>query len=275
MIGSIIGDIVGSIYEFSNIKTKDFLLFQEQMEYTDDSILTLATADWLMNGGNCADYYLRYAQANPCPMGSYGTMFVKWIARASQGDIRPYGSCGNGSAMRVGPVGWCFSTPEQTLDAARQSAACTHNHPEGIKGAQAVALSIFWAREGLSPSEIARNVNREFGYDLSMSVDELRPRYSWHGIDGGGNGGTCQDSVPQALICALSATGFEDAVRNAISIGGDSDTIACIAGSVAEALYGIPQTIYDRGMSYLPERFRKVVKEFEEKFGGGVKKEEK
>ena len=267
MLGSIIGDIVGSIYEFHNIKTTDFPFFQEDMEYTDDSILTLATADWLMHGGQSGDYYLRYALDNPDPMGSYGASFVRWVGRARQGDTRPYNSYGNGSAMRVGPVGWAGTTKEETLELARRSAECTHNHPEGIKGAQAVALCIFLARTGSTPADIRQAVGDAFGYSLGLTVGELRARYSWDGIDGRGDGGSCQDSVPQAITCALEAAGFEDAMRAAISIGGDSDTIGCIAGSIAEALYGIPQALRDRAMTYLPPHFRKIVDTFESRFG--------
>ena len=149
------------------------------------------------------------------------------------------------------------------------SAECTHNHPEGIKGAQATALCIYLAREGASIDGIRKRIEKVFGYDLSMSVDEIRPRYSWRGLDDAGNGGTCQGSVPQAIICALDATDFEDAVRNAISIGGDSDTIGCITGGITEALYGIPDDIRQKGMSYLPQDLKKVVEEFEKKYGCG------
>jgi len=267
MIGSIIGDIVGSIYEFSNIKTKEFLFFESMMDYTDDSILTLATADWLMNGGEIGKYYAKYAIAHPYPMGAYGSSFSAWVRRTKHGDYSPYNSCGNGSAMRVGPVGWAFDTEEETLEAAKVSSECTHNHPEGIKGAQATALCIFMARKGATTEEIRAAVEEKFGYDLSMSIEELRPRYSWRGVDGSGNGGICQDSVPQAIMCALQATDFEDAIRNAISIGGDSDTIGCITGSIAEALYGVPRSLCERGMAYLPADFQELVRRFEEKFG--------
>lgn len=155
MIGSIIGDIVGSIYEFSNIKTKDFELFKPECEYTDDSVLTFATADWLLHGGNVAHYYSRYGQEYPYPMGGYGNGFKDWLIRSSrEGIYEPYNSCGNGSAMRVSPVGWAFNTKEEVLFWARKSAECTHNHTEGIKGAQATALSILMARQGKSKEEI-------------------------------------------------------------------------------------------------------------------------
>ncbi len=266
MIGAIIGDIVGSIYEFDNIKTKVFPFFDERMEYTDDSILTIATADWLLHGGSVGNYYLKYATEYPYPMGSYGTMFVEWIHRSRRGIMQPYNSCGNGSAMRIGPVGWAFDTEKATLDAAKISAECTHNHLEGIKGAQAVSLCIYLARNGKSSSEIKERIQSDYGYDLSLSVNEIRPRYSWQGLDGVMSGGTCQGSVPQAITCALDATSFEDAVRNAISIGGDSDTIGCISGAIAEALFGIPDNIRSFGKESLPPGLLAVVEEFEKKF---------
>ena len=267
MLGAIIGDIVGSIYEFDNIKTKDFPFFDDRMEYTDDSILTIATADWLLHGGNIGDYYLRYATEYPYPMGSYGTMFVQWVHKASRGIMQPYNSCGNGSAMRVAPVGWAFETANDILSAAKESAECTHNHPEGIKGAQAAALCIFLARRGATPSEIRARIENDFAYDLSLSVDEMRPRYSWQGLDGLISGATCQGSVPQAIICAIKANSFEDAIRNAISIGGDSDTIGCICGAIAEALFGIPEDIRMKGISFLPLPLQDTVMIFESKYG--------
>ena len=273
MIGGIIGDIIGSKYEFQNIKTKDFPLFSKYCDFTDDSILTVATADWLLHGGEVAKYYSIYAADNDCPMGGYGSGFRRWITRTIvDGDFSPYNSCGNGSAMRVGPVGWLSNkipllNEKLILNKAKESAECTHNHPEGIKGAQATALCIYLARKGTSVDKIRRRIEKDFSYDLSMSIEELRPRYSWQGLDEAGNGGTCQGSVPQAIICALEAKDFEDAVRNAISIGGDSDTIGCITGSIAEALYGIPNDIRQKGLSYLPNEFKKVIDEFEDKFG--------
>ena len=272
MIGSIIGDIVGSIYEFSNIKTKDFPLFSVSCEYTDDSILTVATADWLLHGGEVAEYYSRYAAANCHPMGGYGCGFQQWVARTiADGDFSPYNSCGNGSAMRVGPVGWLSSDAPQNdetliLSKAKESAESTHNHPEGIKGAQATALCIYLARNGATAAAIGQRIAKDFGYDLSTSIDDLRKRYSWDGLDGKGDGGTCQGSVPQAIICALNATDFEDAIRNAISIGGDSDTTGCITGSIAEALYGVPTDLRQKAMDYLPAEFKRIIEEFENKY---------
>ena len=268
MIGSIIGDVVGSIYEFRNIKTKDFPFFDNNMGYTDDSVLTFATAQWLLSGGEPANYYYRFGSENECPMGGYGGRFRSWLIRSARGIAAPYGSCGNGSAMRVGPVGWAFDTAEQTLAAAERSAACTHNHPEGIKGAQATALAIFMARKGIGKDEIRRAMEEQFSYDLSLTVDEIRPRYSWDGLDGNleASGITCQGSVPEALVCALDAVDFEDAIRNAVSIG---DTVACIAGSVAEALYGVPGWMRDHVMAMLTDGFKQIIVEFEQIYGFG------
>ena len=268
MLGSIVGDIVGSIYEFNTIKTKDFPLFETSMEATDDSILTLSTASWLLNGGDVAEYYADFANRYPYPMGGYGPSFKSWaISYNRLGKAPAYQSCGNGSAMRVGPVGWAFDTEEDVMKTAKESAACTHNHEGGIAGAQATALCILWARQKKSKEYIRERITTLFQYDLSPTVEQLQQVYSWHGMPGAAwDGGTCQGSVPQAIICALNADGFEDAVRNAISIGGDSDTIGCITGSIAEALYGIPKDIYNQGLSYLNEEFLSIVKEFEAKY---------
>ena len=260
MLGSIIGDTVGSVYEFANIKTKEFPLFNDRGSYTDDSILSVATADWLLHGGDIAKFYSDYAARNPFPMGGYGSSFQLWVVRSQrQNDCRPYNSCGNGSAMRAGPVGWAFDTKEQTLDMARQSAACTHNHPDGIKGAQTAALCIFMARNGASKEEMREAIEHEIGYDLNFTCDEIRPTYCW--------GGTCEKSVPQAVVAFLDGTNFEDCIRNAVSIGGDSDTIACITGSIAEAFYGIPADIRERAETYLPKQMLATVHEFETRFG--------
>ncbi len=273
MLGAIIGDIVGSIYEFANIKTKDFPLFGNGCYYTDDSILAIATADWLLHGGDVARYYFEYATKYRNPMGGYGSGFFNWVNEGEYGTgLYPYYSCGNGSAMRIAPVGWLksnipFYGEKYIMKMAQESAECTHNHPEGIKGAQATALCIYLARNGKPVSEIRKRIEKEFVYDLSLSVDKIRPRYSWQGLDNVGNGGTCQGSVPQAIICALEAADYEDAIRNAISIGGDSDTIGCIAGGIAEALFGIPKDIREKGLSYLPQDLKSVVVEFESKFG--------
>lgn len=265
MLGGIIGDIVGSIYEFHNIKTKDFPLFSERCGYTDDSVLTIATAQWLLDGGSQSDsgnYYFRYAFNYPHPNGGYGSGFYKWVGRAENGDFSPYYSCGNGSAMRVGPVGWAFDNEEDVLKAARYSAEATHNHPEGIKGAQATARCILLARDGWEKEDIRFAIEEEFKYNLAFTCDSIRDTYQW--------GSTCQDTVPQAIVAFLDGVDFEDCIRNAISIGGDSDTLACITGSIAEAYFGIPKEIYDKGMEYLNPHFKNVVQEFEAKYGNKI-----
>lgn len=265
MLGGIIGDIVGSIYEFHNIKTKDFTLFSKRCGFTDDSILTIATAKWILDGGGISDsggYYLRYALTYPHPKGGYGSKFVKWVQKAEDGYFTPYNSCGNGSAMRVGPVGWAFGTEDEVLNAAKHSAECTHNHPEGIKGAQATAICIFMARQGATKEEIHRAIAEDFKYNLAFTCEGIRDSYKW--------GATCQDTVPQAIVAFLDGTDFEDCIRNAVSIGGDSDTLACITGSIAEAYYGIPQDIYNKGFDYLTPELQKIVKEFEDKYGNKV-----
>lgn len=262
MIGSIIGDIVGSVYEFTpnNIKTKQFEFFNPNGSYTDDSILTFATADWLLHGGEVANYYSKYGEKYPWPMGGYGGEFKLWLVRSiRQQDYRPYNSCGNGSAMRVGPVGWAFDTIEEILAKAKESAECTHNHPEGIKGAQATALAIMMARHGCDKNEIRSEVEKRFEYDLQFTCEQIRPTYTW--------GGTCQDSVPQAIVAFLDGEDYEDSIRNAISIGGDSDTIGCITGSIAEAYFGVPADLRNSAMNYLPEEFQSIISEFENKFG--------
>lgn len=264
MLGSIIGDIVGSIYEFHNIRATDFPFFSAEGACTDDSILSVATADWLLHGGESGDYYLRYALAHPAPMGGYGERFLLWAWRGQRDGhpAPPYHSCGNGSAMRVGPVGWACDNETDTLATAARSAACTHNHTEGIKGAQAVALSIFLARRGCAKAEIRDKVERTFAYDLHFTCDDIRPTYDW--------GATCQDSVPQAIVAFLDGNDFESCVRNAISIGGDSDTLGCMTGAIAEAFHGIPRPIYERGMAYLPSDLRTVVEAFEAKYGNRI-----
>ena len=275
MTGSIIGDIAGSIYEFHNIKTKDFQLFTDRQSFTDDSVLTVAAAQWILDG--CKDpapYYADFASRYTDVMGDYGPGFKNWLVRAvRQGIYAPYNSCGNGSAMRVAPVGWAFDTEEEVMEKAEASAECTHNHPGGIAGAQATALCILWGRQGKGKEFIRREIEKRFGYDLDMTVARLQECYSWDGMPGGKwSGGTCQGSVPQSIVCALEAVDFEDAVRNAISIGGDSDTVGCIAGSIAEALYGIPAAMHDKGLAYLPADLRCVVDDFEHRYGPAMPK---
>ena len=265
MYGAILGDIVGSPYEFdcNNYKAKDFPLFSRRSDFTDDTVMTLAVAKALLSTRGQDDAAIKAALVREMqqlgrayPDRGYGTHFGGWLY---EDDPQPYQSYGNGSAMRVGPVGWAFDTKEQTLDMARQSAACTHNHPDGIKGAQAAALCIFMARNGASKEEMREAIEHEIGYALNFTCDEIRPTYCW--------GGTCEKSVPQAVVAFLDGTNFEDCIRNAVSIGGDSDTIACITGSIAEAFYGIPADIRERAETYLPEQMLATVHEFETRFG--------
>ena len=241
MYGAFAGDIAGSIYEFHNIKTKDFPLFQEQCYLTDDSYMTMAVASACLDYDGDLDAFrtnlvseMRRLGAR-YPYGGYGGYFFAWLKGEKEG---PYGSCGNGSAMRVSPCGWACDTLEETLALAGASADVTHNHPEGIKGAQATAAAIFLARTGHSKEEIRTYITDTFGYDLSRTCDDIRPAYTW--------GALCQDTVPEAIISFLDATDFEDTIRNAISLGGDSDTLAAIAGSIAEAYYGIPAGVLQR-----------------------------
>ncbi len=276
MIGSIIGDIVGSIYEFNNINKinkKDFPLFSAENEFTDDSVLCIATAQWILEGcKNPAFYYADFASRHKYVMGGYGLGFLNWFTWAiNRGIYSPYNSCGNGSAMRIAPVGWAFDTEEEVMEKAKASAECTHNHPGGIAGAQATALCILWGRKGKSKDFIKSEIEQRFGYNLNTTVSQLQECYSWKGMpDSNWSGSTCQGSVPQAIVCALQAEDFEDAVRNAISIGGDSDTIGCITGGIAEAIYGVPEALRGKGLSFLEEDLKQVVEAFENRYGSGT-----
>lgn len=249
MIGAILGDIVGSIYEWDNIKTKEFELFQKGMDFTDDTVMSVAVADWALNGGQVEDYLVKYGEMYPLPKGGYGGRFRQWLFDDEK--HKPYNSYGNGSAMRVSSMGWLYDTLEETLDKAKQSAECTHNHIEGIKGAQAVASAIFMARKGSSKKEIKEYIENTFCYNLNRTCDEIRPKYKFDV--------SCQGSVPESIIAFLDSSSFEDAIRNAISLGGDSDTIACITGSIAEAFYGIDDDLVEKVKSYLPNDFIEVI----------------
>ena len=263
MLGAIIGDTVGSIYEFGNIKTTDFPLFSERSEFTDDSVMSVAVADWLLRDKNHTHKELeasmvRFANQYRNPKGGYGWSFYQWLF--SGRERKPYNSWGNGSAMRVSAVGWAFETLEETLRVAEISASITHNHPEGIKGAQAVAAAIFLARDGKTRAEIKEYVETRFGYDLSRTCDEIRPDYDFDE--------SCQGTVPEAIIAFLDSTDFESAVRLAVSLGGDSDTLACITGGIAEAFYGpIPEEIANAIWPHLPDDFRLILQEMERDWG--------
>lgn len=277
MLGAIIGDIVGSVYEHRNIKTKVFPLFARGCRFTDDTVMTVACADAIMNGGtedNFIDAYKKWGRMYPNV--GYGYHFYQWIHSESR---KPYNSFGNGSAMRVSPCGFAMDCgfyartgiiPPKGWEKVTLSASVTHNHPEGIKGAQASAIAVFLARfyaekhcsdygTAWSIDELKTNMKQyiedNFGYDLSHTLDEIRPSY---GFDV-----TCQGSVPQAITAFLESNGFEDAIRNAISLGGDSDTIAAITGSIAEAAYGIPAEIKDKAVSYLDKPLLEALERWE------------
>jgi ADP-ribosylglycohydrolase len=250
MIGAIAGDIIGSVYEGRNIKTPFFYpLFHECCRPTDDTVLTVALADSILLGADYVDKLKEYFRLYP--HAGYGGTFFRWAMSLSR---RPYNSWGNGSAMRVSPVGHAYQTLEEVLLRARQSAEVTHNHPEGVKGAQATAACIFLARTGTSKDEIRSYVESTFGYDLERTLDEIRPVYTFDV--------SCQGSVPEAIIAFLEGTDYEDVVRKAVSLGGDSDTIACIAGGIAGAFHGVPEEIQEEALARLDGRLRGVVAAF-------------
>lgn len=262
MLGAIIGDIVGSIYEFDNIKTKDFPLWSQGTTYTDDSIMTIAVANALMlSNGSLIEFHKHLIEqmqsfgrkySHPC--GGYGVRFSGWLF---SDEPQPYNSFGNGSAMRVSACGFAANTLNEALALASQSAVVTHNHPEGIKGAQATAAAIFYARNGASKEEIKAYIEQNF-YILNQSIDEIRMTYSFNE--------TCQGTVPQAIQAFLESESFEDSIRNAISIGGDSDTLTAITGAIAEAYYGIPEDIRSKALSYLPRELKDIVIAFEGRY---------
>ena len=270
MIGAIIGDIVGSPYEFGNFKRKDFPLFSSACDYTDDTIMTVAVAKALLlareGDAGFRDLLVRqmqhFGQKYPNPKGAYGGRFAQWLRSP---DPQPYGSFGNGSAMRVSPCGLIAISMDECLELAEASAVVTHNHPEGIKGAKAVAAAVFLARSGAAKEEIREYISENF-YPLDQTLDEIRPGYRFDE--------SCQGTVPQAIIAFLESESFEDALRNAVSLGGDSDTIGAITGAIAWSFYWarcwdapIPEDmkqIRDQAMLLLPEDLRGVIAEFEE-----------
>jgi len=254
MLGAIAGDIIGSVHEFCPTKSTDFSLFTEASKFTDDSVLTIATAFSLLTDGNYAENYRIFGRLYP--LAGYGTRFKEWL-QGKEG--KPYGSFGNGSAMRVGPVGFAFDNEEDVLREAERSAAVTHDHPEGIKGAQAVALGILLARQGAEPAQIKQEISARFGYDLDRTVKAIRPEY---GFDE-----TCQGSVPEAIICFLEGEDWEQAVRLAVSLGGDADTQACMAGVLAQARFSaVPSEIELATRKMLPDHLHEIVEDFEKKF---------
>ena len=256
MWGAVIGDIVGSVYEWNRIKTKEFEFFVDDCFYTDDSVCTAAVAEILLDDLPAAPTLQRWGQNHPGR--GYGGMFKKWVARA---DPQPYHSFGNGAAMRVSPAAFFNrSRPlEEALAAADRVTKVTHNHPEGMKGGRTVTHAIWLAFQKYEPKDIRRTIEREYGYDLSKTVDDIRPGYSFDV--------TCQGSVPEAITCALESTSFEDAVRNAISLGGDADTQAAIAGPIAEAMHGIPDHLVakavDRYLAGAPDIVKVIARIYE------------
>jgi ADP-ribosylglycohydrolase len=258
MMGAITGDIVGSVYEFDNHRDKRFPLFRDDAFFTDDTVLTVALAETLMHGGDYGEAMRRWYRHYP--QASYGGMFRQWAETTHAG---PYYSWGNGSAMRVSPVGYAFDTLDEVLDQAAASAAHTHDHPEGIKGAQAVAAAILLARQGADKSAIRNYCETTFGYDLETSLDVIRADYDFDV--------SCQGTVPPAIRAFLEAEDFEDAIRNAISLGGDSDTLACITGSIAEAFYGVPDWIEAEVFHRLDAPLAAVTRAFGQRYMSGAR----
>lgn len=254
MIGAIIGDIVGSCFEHFPIKSIEFPLISEDSRFTDDTVLTIAVAEWLLSGESLAEIFHRCVDRYPTVV--YGDTFVRW---AFQRSTEPYNSWANGSAMRVSPVAYACDSLAEVLARAKESAEVTHNHPDGIRGAQAVAVAIYLARTGAQRLEIKREITERFGYDLSRTLDEIRPEYRFDV--------SCNGSVPESIIAFLESNCFEDAIRNAVSLGGDADTQGSIAGALAEAFYGeIPKELHDGALSLLDEQQRKVVGQFYSRF---------
>ena len=249
MIGAIAGDIIGSVYEGNPIKTCDFPLFGRKCDYTDDSVLTVAIAYSILEDKDYTSSLKRFGQKYTA---GYGASFYNWLHSSGN---EPYNSWGNGSAMRVSPVGFAFNSVDEVLFEAEKSAEGTHNHPEGIKGAQATALAIYLARTGKDKKFIKEEIEARFSYDLSRSLDDIRPTYHFKI--------SCQESVPESLIAFFESEDFEGAIRNAISLGGDADTMACIAGGVAEAFYKhIPDEIIQNVREKLPDEFLEIIDEF-------------
>ena len=277
MLGAIVGDTVGSIYEFNNTKEYNFQLFTNRSGYTDDSIMTMAIAYWLLKDPKhkyetLEETMVMFAKNCPCPNGGYGEMFYVWLFMPwslkeicpqvfdedfspryeSPAGRVPYNSWGNGSAMRVSPVGWFFESLEETEKVARISAEITHNHPEGIKGAQATAAAIWMARNNKTKAEIKEYIEATYGYDLDRTWEYLNLKYGWKS--------SCQETVPEAIIAFLESDSFEDAIRKAVSMGGDSDTLACITGGIAEAYYGeIPNEMIEATQRVFPPIFNKLI----------------
>jgi ADP-ribosylglycohydrolase len=254
MLGAIAGDIIGSRFEVIPTKSRDFDLFTELNTFTDDTVLTIAVADAILYNKSYEENLKYYGRRYPD--AGYGGNFIRWLSGAIEG---PYYSFGNGSAMRVSPVGFAFETVERVLHEAERTAEVSHNHPEGIKGARAVALSVYMAKHGYNKDQIGREIEKRFEYDLNRSLNAIRPDYSFEV--------SCQKSVPESIIAFMESEDCESAIRNAISLGGDSDTMACIAGAIAQAYYkDIPGYIAENVYSLIPEEFQQTLVLFERKY---------
>lgn len=262
LMGAILGDIAGSIYEFDPHKSTDINLQDKRMDYTDDTIMTIAVADWILNDkrhtmNGLVERMQQWGRRYPHPMGAYGNMFSQWLRSDNP---LPYNSWGNGSAMRVSAVGFAFDTLEETMNVAKKCAEVTHNHPEGIKGAQATAAAIFMARTGSPKEVIRRYITDTFGYNLDRSCDDIRPTYRFDG--------SCQGTVPESIIAFLDSKDYEDALRLCISLGGDADTMGAITGAIAGTYYNkMPYALYEFGMEKLPKDIQNVVGLFNSKYG--------
>lgn len=254
MLGAIAGDIIGSVHEYSGTKIKDFPLFSDKSGFTDDSVLTLAIADAILKERPYIDSVREIGRMYPdC---GYGGSFYDWLFSDNPA---PYNSFGNGAAMRVSAVGFAFESMEEVMEEAKKTAEITHNHPEGIKGAQATAVSVFLARKKEDKETIKKRVAELFGYNLDRRIDDIRAVYSYDI--------SCQGTVPEAIISFLESTSFEDAVRNAVSMGGDADTVACITGGIAQAYYGtVPEEIEDKVLGLLDNRLKDILMEFNERY---------
>ena len=267
MIGAIIGDIAGSAYEFNNVLSKNFPFFSRGCGFTDDSVMTCAVAQAILDceGDYSAlsDKAVEEMQAiGRCyPTCGYGAKFIHWMFSESP---EPYNSCGNGSAMRVSAAGFAAKDVEEAKLLSAAVTRVSHNHPEGMKGAEATAVAIVLARQGKSKEEIKRYVEENYGYDLSGTVDGYRAAWGGHGRE------ICQISVPQALVCFLEGRDYEDVIRNCVSIGGDSDTIAAIAGGIAKACFGVPSVLAKEAEKHLDSRLLGIVRSFEESFPGNI-----
>ena len=259
MLGAIVGDIIGSAYEFKNTKRKEFHLFTPKSKFTDDTVMTLAVARWLCDDKeHCKETLVQRMQelGRRYPTAGYAGSFMRWLYNP---EPQPYNSYGNGSAMRVSPVAFYAHSLQEALGLAKISAEVTHNHSEGIKGAQAIASSIYLARHGATKREIKSYVEENFHYDLSQQLDDIRPTYSYDM--------SCQHTVPQALLAFLEGANFEDVIRSAVSIGGDSDTIAAMAGGIAQAFYVIPKKLSSYCYALLTPELRGVLNDFEDLLG--------